>query len=154
MINRKIMRTIFIFILAYMPIIGYAQVDVEFSFDKERKEATLILINRGDDTFKLSPKIVTESIPGIGSFYTFLYRDKNSKIVYKRNRFIYDDLPSTEYRSGQYLFPHGSNKYQYDFDKWYTERIQSIEVYIQVEAINLRTKKSYKKEIKQILSYE
>ena len=53
---------------------------------------------------------------------------KNDKVIYKRSRFIYDELPLTKYRLGQYLLPHENNEYKYEFAKWYSGEICSVEV--------------------------
>ena len=80
--------------------------------------------------------------------------DKNDKVIYKRSRFIYDELPLTKYRLGQYLLPHENNEYKYEFAKWYSGEICSVEVEIQIEAINYTTRKSYLNKIKRIYSLE
>ena len=124
--------------------------DIQLSFNKEAKEATLLLLNTSDDIYRLSPKSIDQYEPGTGCIYTFLYRDKNDKVIYKRSRFIYDELPLDKYRLGQYLLPHENNEYKYEFAKWYSGEICSIEVEIQIEAINYTTRKSYLKKIKRI----
>lgn len=148
--NKYIMKTILILILASLPLIGAAQIDIQLSFNKEAKEATLLLLNTSDNIYRLSPKSIDQYEPGTGCIYTFLYRDKNDKVIYKRSRFIYDELPLAKYRLRQYLLPHANNEYKYEFAKWYSGEICSIEVEIQIEAINYTTRKSYLKKIKRI----
>ena len=148
------MKIILVLILASLPLIGAAQIGIQLSFDKEAKEAMLLLLNTSNDIYRLSPKSIDQYEPGTGCIYTFLYRDKNDKVIYKRSRFIYDELPLTKYRLGQYLLPHENNEYKYEFAKWYSGEICSVEVEIQIEAINYTTRKSYLNEIKRIYSLE
>ena len=87
----NILKTILILILASLPLIGAAQIDIQLSFNKEAKEATLLLLNTSDDIYRLSPKSIDQYEPGTGCIYTFSYRDKNDTVIYKRSRFIYDE---------------------------------------------------------------
>ena len=136
------MKIILVLILASLPLIGAAQIGIQLSFDKEAKEAMLLLLNTSNDIYRLSPKSIDQYEPGTGCIYTFLYRD------------IYDELPLTKYRLGQYLLPHENNEYKYEFAKWYSGEICSVEVEIQIEAINYTTRKSYLNKIKRIYSLE
>lgn len=148
------MKTILILILASLPLMGVAQIDIQLSFNKEAKEATLLLLNTSNDIYRLSPKSIDQYEPGTGCIYTFLYRDKKGEAIYKRSRFIYDELPLDKYRLGQYLLPHENNEYKYKSTKWYDGEICSIEIEIQIEAINYTTRKPYIKKVKRIYPLE
>lgn len=76
------MKIILVLILASLPLIGAAQIGIQLSFDKEAKEAMLLLLNTSNDIYRLSPKSIDQYEPGTGCIYTFLYRDKNDKVIY------------------------------------------------------------------------
>ncbi|WP_217931462.1 hypothetical protein [Bacteroides caecimuris] len=71
------MKIILVILFLGLPLIAFSQIDAQLSFDKEAKEATLLLLNTSDDIYRLSPKSIDQYKPGTGCIYTFLYRDKN-----------------------------------------------------------------------------
>lgn len=48
------MKIILVLILASLPLIGAAQIGIQLSFDKEAKEAMLLLLNTGSTRYKHS----------------------------------------------------------------------------------------------------
>ena len=60
------MKIILVLILASLPLIGAAQIGIQLSFDKEAKEAMLLLLNTSNDIYRLSPKSIDQYEPGPG----------------------------------------------------------------------------------------
>ena len=56
------MKIILVLILASLPLIGAAQIGIQLSFDKEAKEAMLLLLNTSNDIYRLSPKSINTSL--------------------------------------------------------------------------------------------
>ena len=49
------MKIILVLILASLPLIGAAQIGIQLSFDKEAKEAMLLLLNTSNDIIGYHP---------------------------------------------------------------------------------------------------